>query len=302
MNDLMKHFLDTRHLSAQSIRHLIERAQFFKNHGNYPSYPSETVANLFYENSTRTRISFELAANRLGMSVVNVDIINSSERKGECIEDTLNTLTAMGIHLFVIRHQDDGLPQRLTQVCGEGVHIVNAGDGQHAHPSQALLDFMTIVEDKPDLSSLKITIVGDIRHSRVANSLQDVCATLGVGELSLVAPIPWQPQEVHYGRITTSLNDGLHDADVVICLRVQHERLNRDERLSLDTYRQNYTLTSSRLRLAKSDAIVMHPGPINRGVEIDSDVADGVQSRILAQVCNGVFMRMAILEALISIP
>lgn len=295
----MKHLLDISQLSVRDISTLIQRALHFKHNPIYPRYPHVWVANLFYENSTRTRVSFELAAKALSMSVVNLDLNYSSESKGEVIEDTMKTLAAMGISLFVIRHTQNGLPQRLATQCTDDMHIINAGDGQHAHPSQALLDLMTIIEHKPDLARLKITIVGNLRHSRVANSLQCICAKLGVGELVLVAPTIWQPQDVCYGRATTSLEDGLKDADVVICLRVQQERLNADEHIDLPSYRRDYAITTSSMAWAKPDAMVMHPGPINRGVEIDSDVADGPQSYILRQVSNGVFMRMAILEALV---
>lgn len=294
----MKHLLDIRQLSHHEITTLIQRALHFKHNPNYPRYSHATLANLFYENSTRTRVSFELAANHLGVHVVNLDLDRSSESKGEEIYDTINTLSAMGIQLFVIRHSTDGLPQALASRFDANVHIINAGDGQHEHPSQALLDIMTIIEQKHDITQLKIAIVGDLRHSRVANSLQHICATLGVGELVLVSPTVWQPQVVHYGRVTTSLDDGLSNVDVVICLRVQQERLHADEHLDTAGYRQDYAITKNRLALAKPDAMVMHPGPINRGIEIDSDVADGPQSSILRQVRNGVYMRMAIIESL----
>lgn len=179
-------------------------------------------------------------------------------------------------------------------------HILNAGDGKHAHPSQAMLDMMTIMEAKPDLHQLKIAVVGDVRHSRVANSLQRMCALFEVKDFVLVAPEIWLPHSVYYGRMTTSLQDGVVDADVIICLRVQRERLADNEYLDLERYRQEYALTQRVLNFAKKDAMVMHPGPMNRGIEIDSDVADGPQSSILRQVRNGVFMRMALLEALVA--
>ncbi|KTC85975.1 MULTISPECIES: aspartate carbamoyltransferase catalytic subunit [Legionella] len=295
----MKHFLEISQLSSKQINSLLERALHFKKGGQLPNYSQHTVANLFYENSTRTRVSFELAAKRLSMSVINLDLHNSSEAKGEVIEDTIDTLSAMGINVFVIRHRQDGLQKELADKLTNPVHIVNAGDGQHAHPSQAMLDLMTIAERKPDLSQIKIAIIGNIRHSRVANSLQCLCATLNVGELALVAPTIWQPQTIHYGRVTNSLKEGLADADVVISLRVQHERLMEHEQMDLATYRREYALTQAALNYAKPDAMVMHPGPLNRGVEIDSEVADGSQSFILQQVANGVFMRMAILDSLI---
>lgn len=295
----MKHFLEISQLSDKQINSLLQSALSFKNSHQYPSYPQHTVANLFYENSTRTRVSFEIAAKKLSMMAINLNLQGSSETKGEAIEDTIRTLSAMGIDLFIIRHRQDGLQNTLAEKLTQGIHIVNAGDGQHAHPSQAMLDLMTIVEKKPNLTQLKLAIIGNIRHSRVANSLQCLCATVGIGELVLVAPPIWQPQQIHYGRVTHSLREGLADADVVICLRVQHERLQENEQMDLTTYRREYALTRETIRFAKPDAIIMHPGPMNRGVEIDSDVADGPQSCILQQVTNGVFMRMAILESLI---
>ncbi|MBA2651681.1 MAG: aspartate carbamoyltransferase catalytic subunit [Tatlockia sp.] len=296
----MNHFLEISQLSKSQIDSLLERALYFKKSGRFPSYNQQTIANLFYENSTRTRVSFELAAKRLSMSVINLDLQNSSETKGEIIEDTIKTLAAMGIDIFVIRHRQDGLHNELAKHLSGEVHLVNAGDGQHAHPSQAMLDLMTISEQKPDLSQVKIAIVGNIRHSRVANSLQCLCATLKVGQLSLVAPKVWQPKTIHYGVMTDSLVQGLADADVVICLRVQHERLGENEQMDLSTYRRQYALTQDTIKFAKPNAMIMHPGPMNRGVEIDDEVAEHPQSFIFQQVNNGVFMRMAILESLIS--
>jgi len=296
----MMHFLEISQLSRPQIESLLDRALVFKNQKKYPSFPDQTVAQLFYENSTRTRVSFELAANRLAMPVINLDIASSSEAKGETIEDSISNLAAMGIQHYVVRHQENGLQQRLADNLGNAVHIINAGDGTHAHPSQALLDMMTILEHKPRLTELKIAVVGDIKHSRVANSLQCICAKLGVGELVLVAPEAWQPEKVHFGRVTSELFDGLDEADVVVCLRVQKERLLSEDHLDLDSYRQNFALTAKSLSFAKQDAMLMHPGPMNRGVEIDSEVADGPQSVILQQVENGVYARMAIFESLIK--
>ncbi|MFI4962852.1 MAG: aspartate carbamoyltransferase catalytic subunit [Legionellales bacterium] len=296
----MSHFLEISQLSRHLIETLLDRAFYFKNQGNLPSFSHRTLVNLFYENSTRTRVSFELAAKRLGMSVVNVNLEHSSESKGETIEDTVQTLAAMGIDCFVIRHKKEGLQQHLADHLGDGVSIVNAGDGTHAHPSQALLDLMTIIEQKPKLADLKVAVLGNIRHSRVANSFQSICRILGVGELVLVAPKLWQPSSIPFGRMTESLEDGLKDADVVICLRVQRERLLETDHLDLESYRNDFALTQKTLAYAKPDALVLHPGPINRGIEIDSDVADGPQSCILRQVRNGVFARMAILESVVQ--
>jgi aspartate carbamoyltransferase catalytic subunit len=296
----MNHFLEINQLSRQQIESLIQRALEFKQQKKVPSYSQHTVANLFYENSTRTRVSFELAAHHLSMYVVNLDLQSSSESKGEIIEDTIQTLAAMGIEYFVIRHKQEGVQQQLANNLGSAVHIVNAGDGTHAHPSQAILDMMTIIEQKSQVDKLKIAVVGNVKHSRVANSFQDICNKMGVGELVLVAPEIWQPQTLSYGRVTSDLKDGLTNADVVICLRVQQERLLETEHLDLDSYRRDFALTKNSLAYAKPDAMIMHPGPMNRGVEIDSDVADGAQSCILQQVTNGVYARMAILESIIK--
>lgn len=296
----MNHFLEISQLSRQQLESLLQRSFSFKQQGHYPAYKHCTVAHLFYENSTRTRVSFELAAHRLSMPVVNLDLHYSSEAKGEVIEDTMKTLAAMGIQCFVIRHKEEGLQQKLADSLGNAIHIINAGDGIHAHPSQALLDMMTILEQKPHLDRLKITILGNIKHSRVANSFQIMCSKLGVKELVLIAPELWQPQTLHYGRVTHDLREGLLDADVVICLRVQRERLLVEDHLDLDSYRHNFALTQHSLTYAKPDVMVMHPGPMNRGIEIDSEVADGANSYILQQVTNGVFARMAIFDALIK--
>jgi len=296
----MQHLLDIKQLTSKKVNELIRCAMQFKMQSNYPQFTSSPLATLFYENSTRTRVSFELAAKHLGMPVVNVDLQSSSETKGEAVEDTFRTLAAMGIQCFVIRHSQDGMPARLAKQFGKNIHVVNAGDGQHAHPSQALIDFMTITEKKPALDRLKIAVIGDVRHSRVAHSFQALSALMGVGELVFVAPTIWQPTNIHYGRVTSSLKEGLANADVVMCLRVQRERLLETDQLDLTFFREHYALTVDTLRYAKEDAIVMHPGPMNRGVEIDSEVADGRQSVIFQQVNNGVFMRMAILDQILT--
>jgi aspartate carbamoyltransferase catalytic subunit len=294
----MQHFLQISDLATDQIQNILQSAQKMKNSGNYPKLSDQIVANLFYENSTRTLISFELAAKHLSMQVVNVQLQTSSEQKGEVIQDTLATLAAMGIQHFVIRHQQDGIPQAMADFLGNKAHIINAGDGKHAHPSQAMLDMLTILEHKPQLHQLKIAIVGNIKHSRVANSFQMIAKKLGVGQLSLIAPTLWQPTEAIYGEVTDNLRQGLADADVVMCLRVQKERLAEHEHLDLAAYRENFSLTTDSARFAKPDALIMHPGPMNRGIEIDSNVADGPQSVILQQVENGVYARMAILAAL----
>lgn len=295
----MKHLLEISQLSYEDSIRLLSRAIFFKTHQTFPILSGLTLANLFYEPSTRTRVSFEMAANNLGIRVVNIDFEQSSGTKGEMIEDTIQTLHAMGIQLFAIRHSQNGLPKAIASAFMSGIHLINAGDGTHEHPSQALLDMMTIIQYKQNLEKLKIAIVGDVLHSRVANSLKHMCALMGVGELVFVAPEIWHPSaKPFYGTVTSSLQEGLHNADVVITLRVQKERLQKTETLDLAAYHGDYAITKTSLAWAKPDVMVMHPGPLNRGVEIDSDVADGPHSYILEQVQNGVFMRMAILEAL----
>lgn len=295
----MKHFLEINQLSYEDIMSLMKRALQLKTMQVFPSYACR-MANLFYENSTRTRVSFEIAAEHLGMRVVNFDLERSSEQKGEVIEDTIHTLSAMGVSIFAIRHRQNGLPQAIAGAFPKHVHVINAGDGTHAHPTQALLDMVTIYEQKSNLSQLKIAIVGDLLHSRVANSLQNICALLGVAELRLVAPQVFQPKVVQFGHVTNSLQEGLSDADVVIGLRIQRERLSQEAHMDIEAYRRDYALTTHSLSWAKPDVMVMHPGPMNRGVEIDSDLADGPRSFIFEQVKNGVFARMAVLERLIQ--
>lgn len=303
----MKHFLDVDQLSSSLVFELVQRALFFKlssrnQEPNYPTYPGIVLLHVFYENSTRTQLSFDLAAKHLGLTVLSLDPKRSSESKGEAMQDMCQTFAAMGVRLMVMRHSENGALQQLSRVIPASLQLVNAGDGMHAHPTQAMLDMMTIIEHDLKPQDIKIAVVGNIRHSRVAQSLQRLCRVLNVGELMLIGPEAWLPKDIIYGEATSSLQDGLNDADVVMTLRVQHERFSGDDNDACDltTYRENYAITSSTLLYAKPGALIMHPGPINRGVEIDGDVADGPQSCILQQVQNGVFMRMAILEWLIQ--
>lgn len=296
----MKHFLDIAQLSAEDIKGLIQQAMAFKKAPYSCQLPHQAVALIFYENSTRTRISFEKAAKQLSMQVIQVDISRSSENKGEVIEDTLCNLAAMGIHHFVIRHSQDGLQAALAQhLSDRPIHIINAGDGKRAHPSQAMLDMMTIMTHKPNLSTLKIAVVGDLHHSRVANSFSTICEKMGVGELVLVSPKIWAPQNSSFGQWTDDISSGLENADVVMGLRVQKERLAAEDTLDLELYQQDFRIDEKRMQLAKPNAIVMHPGPVNRGIEMTSEVIDSPQSKILEQVTNGVFIRMAILKAVV---
>lgn len=235
------------------------------------------------------------------MPFIDVNPETSSESKGETIQDTLLTLNTMGIGLFVVRHQQNNLPGMLAEeLAHKDIHIINAGDGCHAHPSQALLDMITIIEQKPRLSELKVVIVGDILHSRVAGSLQMMFKTLGVAELKLVSPTIWQPEHVQFGSTSTNLSESLEGADVVICLRVQKERIAKSEHLDLQEYQKHYMLNNEHLKKARPDVMIMHPGPVNRGIEISAELVDSQQSFILKQVQNGVFARMAVFDALIQ--
>lgn len=257
-----------------------------------------SVANLFFEPSTRTRNTFEIAAKRTSAKTINVDLANSATKKNETLMDTMHTLKAMQIDMFVIRHQQNGLPHRVAENL-EGVSIINAGDGINAHPTQALLDMLTIRQHKKSFDNLSVAIVGDIRHSRVARSDIQAMKTLGTSDIRLIAP-----ETLHYKEETPglerfeSLEQGIEDADVIISLRLQKERMIAADIPDEQTYFEGFGLTSENLKLAKPDAIIMHPGPVNRGIELSSEVADGSQSMILQQVTNGIAVRMAVMEIL----
>ena len=257
-----------------------------------------SVANLFFEPSTRTRNTFEIAAKRTSAKTINVDLANSATKKNETLMDTMHTLKAMQIDMFVIRHQQNGLPHRVAENL-EGVSIINAGDGINAHPTQALLDMLTIRQHKKSFDNLSVAIVGDIRHSRVARSDIQAMKTLGTSDIRLIAP-----ETLHYKEETPglerfgSLEQGIEDADVIISLRLQKERMIAADIPDEQTYFEGFGLTSENLKLAKPDAIIMHPGPVNRGIELSSEVADGAQSVILEQVTNGIAVRMAVMEIL----
>ena len=257
-----------------------------------------SVANLFFEPSTRTRNTFEIAAKRTSAKTINVDLANSATKKNETLMDTMHTLKAMQIDMFVIRHKQNGLPHRVAENI-DGVAILNAGDGINAHPTQALLDMLTIRQHKKSFDNLSVAIVGDIRHSRVARSGIQAMRTLGTTDIRLIAP-----EALHYKEETPglerfdSLDKGIEGADVIISLRLQKERMIAADIPDEQTYFDGFGLTSKNLKLAKPDAIVMHPGPVNRGIELSSEVADGPQSVILQQVTNGIAVRMAVMEIL----
>jgi aspartate carbamoyltransferase catalytic subunit len=265
-----------------------------------PVLRGRTVVNLFFEPSTRTRTSFELAASRLSADVVNFDVANSSTTKGESVLDTLRTLEAMHCDVFVVRHRENGTPEYLARNVREGVSIINAGDGNNAHPTQGLLDAYTIRSRKgADFSRLCVLIVGDILHSRVARSNLHALRTLGVGDLRVCGPRALLPPDLGDGvRVFEDFDAALPGADVVMMLRLQKERMQDALVPSEAEYFRQYGLDARRLSRAKPDAIVMHPGPMNRGVEIASEVADGPQSVILDQVSNGLVVRMAVMARL----
>jgi aspartate carbamoyltransferase catalytic subunit len=260
-----------------------------------------TVCTLFFEPSTRTRASFQLAATRLGADVLAFDVLASSAKKGETALDTVRNLEAMGVGCFVVRHGDDGAVAALAAGADPSTRFVNAGDGRSAHPTQGLLDMLTLRQRKgADFSALKVLILGDVKHSRVARSDLHALRALGAGEIRVCAPASLLPDErtLRGCRVVPEADAALDGVDAVIVLRLQHERMEEGLVPSLDGYFRDFGLTPDRLRLAKPDAVVMHPGPMNRGVEIADAVADGPQSAILEQVSNGVAVRMAVLMAL----
>jgi aspartate carbamoyltransferase catalytic subunit len=258
----------------------------------------KTIINLFFENSTRTRTTFELAATRLSADVLNMNIATSATSKGESLLDTIRNLEAMQVDMFVVRHALSGAAHFIAQQTAPHISVINAGDGQHAHPTQAMLDMFTIRQHKKQFEGLKVAIVGDILHSRVARSQILALNTLGVTDVRVIAPKTLLPADVTSMGVTAlhDMNEGLNDVDVVIMLRLQKERMNSAFLPSESEYFRCFGLTEAKLKQAKSDVIVMHPGPINRGVEIASSVADGSHSVILQQVSNGIAVRMAVMS------
>jgi aspartate carbamoyltransferase catalytic subunit len=265
-----------------------------------PLLRGKSVFNLFFENSTRTRTTFEIAAKRLSADVINLDIARSSTAKGESLLDTIANLSAMHADMFIVRHAESGAPYLIAQHVAPHVHVVNAGDGRHAHPTQGLLDMYTIRHFKGDFTKLTVAVVGDIVHSRVARSDIHALSILGVPDIRAVGPKTLVPGDLAAMgvRVCHDMADGVKDADVIIMLRLQNERMSGALLPSAGEFFKNYGLTPEKLALARPDAIVMHPGPINRGVEIDSQVADGWQSVILPQVTFGIAVRMAVLSTI----
>jgi aspartate carbamoyltransferase catalytic subunit len=297
-----QHLLNTEKLTAPLIHTYLEKAASFLDEQNQlislPLLEGKTVANVFFETSTRTRSAFELAAKRLDAQVLNFNVALSATSKGETLLDTLHNLEAMQCDLFVIRHPDSGAAHFAAEHLGPNTSVINAGDGRHAHPTQALTDIFTISRYKQSFSALRVAIVGDILHSRVARSQIHLLNHLRTGEVRVIAPNTLMPPYIEKLGVHafSSLQDGLKDVDVIIMLRLQKERMQQGLLPSLQEYFKYYGLTQEHLNCAAHDAIVMHPGPINRGVEISSLVADGAQSVILDQVHLGVAMRMAVLS------
>ncbi len=301
----LKHLLSIEGLPNRILTQILDTAESFvgiaeREVKKVPLLRGKTVCNIFFENSTRTRTTFEIAAKRLSADVINLNVNTSSQAKGETILDTVDNLIAMHADIFVVRHAQSGAAHLIAQHVAPHIHVINAGDGRHAHPTQGLLDVFTIRRYKPDMHNLRVAIVGDILHSRVARSEIHALTTLGVPEVRVIAPKTLLPQQVEKlgVQVFHDMKSGLKDVDVVMMLRLQNERMNGAMLPSAQEYFKTYGLTQEKLNFAKSDAIVMHPGPMNRGVEIDSTVADGHQSVILPQVTYGIAVRMAVMAIL----
>ncbi|MBU3735688.1 MAG: aspartate carbamoyltransferase catalytic subunit [Methylobacterium sp.] len=301
----LKHLLSIEGLPKAILNQILDTAESFagvseREVKKVPLLRGKTVCNIFFENSTRTRTTFEIAAKRLSADVVSLNVSTSSQSKGETILDTVDNLIAMHTDMFVVRHAQSGAAHFIAQHVPPHIHVINAGDGRHAHPTQGLLDVFTIRRFKPEMHNLRVAIVGDILHSRVARSEIHALTTLGVPEVRVIAPKTLLPEHVERlgVQVFHDMRAGLHNVDVIMMLRLQNERMNGALLPSAQEYFKCYGLTPDKLALARPDAIVMHPGPMNRGVEIDSAVADSKQSVILPQVTNGIAVRMAVMSIL----
>ena len=303
-NGNLRHLLTLKGLDKALLVDILDDAEtFLTKPGDLParsqSLAGRSVGNLFFEASTRTRASFDLAGKRLGADVLNLDVNTSSRTKGESILDTIYTLEAMLVDIMVVRDASAGVPAYIARHVKPHVSLLNAGESDVSPPTQGLLDVLTMRQHKGGFEDLVVAIVGDIRHSRVAMSASQALETLGVGELRLISPPVLAPDadKVPGARILHNLRDGLKDADVVMALRIQRERIgNLDGIPGIDEYYANYGVSSESIKSAKPDAIIMHPGPMNRGIEIEGVLADGPQSVITQQVRNGVAVRMAVLD------
>lgn len=300
----LRHLLSLKELNAVLIDELLNDAEKFltvpgRLPARNPVLAGRTIANLFFEPSTRTRASFDLAGRRLGADVLNLDVNTSSRKKGESILDTIYTLEAMQVDVMVVRDASDGVPAYIARNVSDHVCILNAGESDISHPTQGLLDLLTIRQHSADFANMVVAIVGDIEHSRVAMSAAQALRTMGIGELRLISPPALAPTAGKFpgATIVDNLAAGLADADVVMALRIQRERIgNLDGIPGIDEYFANYGISQTSMKFAKPDAIVMHPGPMNRGIEIEGALADGRQSVIAKQVSNGIAIRMAVLN------
>lgn len=301
----LRHLLDIHGLPRRQLQALLDRAQVFADGGEdvRGRLAGTAICTLFFEPSTRTRLSFQRAAQRLGADVLGFEAATSSTTKGETPLDTLKNIEAMGVRGFVVRAREDGAVAALAAEVEPDTTLVNAGDGRSAHPTQGLLDMLSLQQAKGrDWSGLKVAIVGDIRHSRVARSDLHALRTLGAGEIRACGPASLLPDDDTLAGciVTHDADAAVQDVDAVMLLRLQRERMAEGLVPSLEDYHRDYGLDAARLRRAAPDAVVLHPGPMNRGVEISDEVADGPQSLVLRQVANGVAVRMAVLEALLG--
>lgn len=303
----LQHLLTIEGLPREILVHILDTATSFvgiteRDVKKLPLLRGKSVFNLFFENSTRTRTTFEIAAKRLSADVINLNINTSSAAKGESLLDTIDNLSAMHADMFVVRHASSGAPHLIARHVASNphLHVVNAGDGRHAHPTQGLLDLYTIRHYKQDFTRLSAAVVGDVLHSRVARSLIHGLTTMGVPDVRVIGPKTLLPAGVERlgVRVFHDMNEGLRGCDVIVMLRLQNERMKGPLLPSAQEFFKSYGLTPEKLALAKPDAIVMHPGPMNRGVEIDSAVADGPRSVILPQVTFGIAVRMAVMAIL----
>jgi aspartate carbamoyltransferase catalytic subunit len=301
----LTHLLTLEGLSKEHILHILDTAQQFvavsdsdREVKKVPLLRGKNVFNLFFENSTRTRTTFEIAAKRLSADVVNLDIQTSSTAKGETLLDTIDNLVAMQADIFVVRHKTTGAAVEVAQHLPPHVHVINAGDGTNQHPTQGLLDMYTMRHYKQDFTKIKVAIIGDIVHSRVAKSNIHALNTLGCPEIRAIGPESLLPKDLNMMgvKIYNNIEEGLKNVDVVMTLRIQKERMESGQVPEGDEFFKQWGLTKERLQLAKPDAIVMHPGPMNREVEIASEVADGSQAVILKQVTFGIAVRMAVMS------
>ncbi len=303
----LKHFLTLNGMPQRTLINILDTAESFINLGKreikkVPLLRGKTLVNLFFEPSTRTRTTFEIAGKRLSADVINLTADRMSVSKGETILDTVRTLEAMHTDLFIIRDHASGAAHLIASHLPDHVRVINAGDGRHAHPTQAMLDMFTIRQSKQDFSELTVAVIGDVLHSRVARSQIHALNILGAKEIRVIGPRTLIPTEIESMGVTTASDmvDGLDNVDVVMMLRIQRERMDGQLIPSEQEYFNRYGLTEEKLQYAREDAIVMHPGPINRGLEIASTVADGARSVILDQVTNGIAVRMSIMATIMG--